>query len=171
MDSFGIHSIKTTKGCAYFIVRPFGNLLIFADYISFINRDLLKSLGGLSKMLFESRTNISTIHQELFNSFGASAVSDFLSEEFNSLLPLQRWNYEHVDPAIDWYHHGQKQMITFKQQEKNVCILGKELFLDNNTIMFQGRDISSEMLTFFNSKKVNLVYATHFSKGSCLVLK
>lgn len=169
--NFGIHLIKNKIGSSFFVTRPFGNYLIFADYIDSFDSSYIESQGGLSKMLFESRSNISAIHAKLFDKYGASAVSDFISEEFNPNIPLQRWNYEHVDPALEWYHHGEKQIITFKQKDKIVSITGNSIELKNNQFFYKDKDISSELIDYFKKHKTDLVYASNFINSSCVKLK
>lgn len=171
MSNFGIHSIPTDTGHCYFIIRPFGNYLIFADHLKQYDEEIFKQFGGLSKMFFESRSSINKIHKDLFDKFGTSAVSDFLIEEFHQDLPLHRWNIEHTDPALNWYHHGQRQLITFKQKDQIVTIICSEIYLDNKKFYLDKKDISESIYEHLEKQNTDLVYASHFSENACLKLK
>ena len=112
----GIQRLHITNNkCAYFIKRPFGNYIFFADELESISdRDikLIDSQGGISKVFIESIENLNTFHYKLFERYGASAVCDIQKDIINANIKIERLK-DRSDPSVKFLYHGEKKLIFF----------------------------------------------------------
>lgn len=162
----GIHQIKISNNlCSYFVKRPFGNYLVFADKLislSHADENLFELYGGVSKTLLESTENINDFHGHIFNRYGSSALCDIEIESFHPKIKIERLK-DHPDPDIDFIFRGEKKLIVFKQKDKNIMIMGKSFYLTkDNTVIFNGVDHLNYVLDLKNKYGVDLIYFTHF---------
>lgn len=171
----GIQKFQINQNsCSYFIKRPFGNLLLFADELdqeSGFNLDLVSSYGGLYKTILESSSSINTLHQKLFIKFGACVLCPMQNELFDQRVRLE--NIESFsDPNVNIIYKYEKNFIIIKQDEKNILFVGKAIKLINEKeVLYKDKNIIHEIFELKEKYKIDLVYFTSYKKDSALTFK
>lgn len=171
----GIHQIPTTKNhCCYFVRRPFGNLLLFADTLeeqNDKNDELFKSQGGVYKIILESSQNINDLHGKLFNKFGASALIDMAKEYFDERIKIERLT-SYTEPQVKFIFNGPRKVVIARQDGKNVMFVGAEHFLKKDkTVKLNGADDLEYIYQLKIEHQIDLIYFTHFEDKPVLTFQ
>lgn len=171
----GLHKINISENqCSYFVKRPFGNYLLFADSLKTLTKsqmELIESYGGISKLTLESSQNINKAHGQIFSRYGASAICDIQIESFHPDIKIERLK-DFRDPALTFVYKGQKKLVIFEQKGKKILIAGKEFYLaKDKSVNFQGLDHMTFLMNLKEAHKIDLIYFTHFEDLSVLQFK
>ena len=171
----GVFQIKvSSNSCCYFVKRPFGNLLLFANNIILLENsdlNLMSSYGGLFKILIESTQDINDTHGLLFTKYGASILCDIEKEHFDPRIKVERLK-DFIDPAINFIFYSGKNIIILKQDNKNIMFVGNECKLLNDKSVLHKDQIITDYLSALQLKyKVDLIYFTNFETESVLTFK
>ena len=156
--------------CCYFIKRPFGNLLLFADELHSIDESvyfLMSSSGGLAKIILESTTSINDLHGKLFDQYGASIVCNTEREHFDLRAKVQRLK-DFADPQLKFIFTPHYNLIILNQKKLKVMIAGNMIFYDGKQIFSKQQNITSFIHELQVQEKIDLIYFTHFQKNSAL---
>jgi hypothetical protein len=168
----GLHKIEISENlCSYFVRRPFGNYLLFADELIAITdtqKNLIESCGGISKIILESTQNINDYHAHIFSRYGASALCDIEIEAFHPKVKIERLK-DYRDPGFTFIFRGERKIIIVEQKNKIIMFVGKTFyFTKKGSVIFEGQDQTSYLLGLKNMYKVDLIYFTHFECLSVL---
>lgn len=171
----GIHQIPTSKKtCCYFVRRPFGNLLLFADTLekqNDKNDELFKSQGGIYKIILESSQNINDLHGRLFNKFGASALIDMAKDYFDERIKIERLT-SYTEPQVQFLFKGPRKVIIARQDGKNVMFVGSEHYLTKDKkVKLGGSDDLEYIYKLKTDHQIDLIYFSHFEDKPVLTFK
>lgn len=125
-----IYPIRDDTGrYCYFLVRPFGNILLgktgnLADYF-----DRFKMNGGISKQIDDENVYL-TLGQEIFRKFGAKSVTttEFDTNEF----PVEKYQPNSLGAEWSVIQIEKQNCYCLNTEEKSIIFLAPELGdLDN----------------------------------------
>lgn len=167
----GIHQIQiSSNNSCYFIKRPFGNLLIFADNLVELTskeHELFKAYGGISKTFLESTQSINEQHRSLFTKYGAAVVCDTIKNHFDEGARVERLK-DFSDPQIEFIFKPQYKLIILKQDNNKIMFVGNDLLFKEMNVLYDGRDITTDLLQLKNEKSIDLIYFTRFEGQSAI---
>lgn len=156
--------------CCYFVKRPFGNLLLFADELGAdlsSLHPLISSCGGLAKIFLESTQGISEGHSLLFKKYGADVICNTQKHFFHPLVKVERLQ-DLSEPNIFFQLTGPLKIILLEQNKKKVMFVGNEAHLISGQIYCQKIDITQKVQELVRIHRVELVYFTHYEKESVI---
>lgn len=155
-------AISKTKSC-YFLIRAFGNFLVFADKIDRLPKEEFKAFGGLSKMFLEYPSSVNEVHSKLFNIFGSHAVVH--NNNKNALLPLDEYNIDFYDHTIQYMAKGEKRFFIAKQNRKKIMILGQSFYLNKDAMIESPHKNDIQFIEDkIHSHDIDLIFFTHHHK-------
>lgn len=168
----GIHKFDSRNNhSAYFIERPFGNILAFGDDLEQVDHEFIKSKGGLFRQFFESKEGINCLNRQLFKKYGANGVLK-MADQFDPIMPLKQFGVDIADPAILFNKSGSKNTLVIRQKNKNVMILGAQYFLQKDKkILFNNQDITESTYKLFGEYEITHAFFTHFEDDNNILIR
>ena len=168
--SLGVHRVeKSASGSAYFVLRSFGNYLIYPDALSSFNDELFKSRGGVYRQLIHDLSLVSLSQVQLFKTFGASAVlhSKHKGKDIET-MPLEFFGDNFIDPTVKlntgiW---GGDYWMMKQGAEKVVFLSPDHFFSLNDQIFYKEKDVTEEAFDFFESIGVSYVFFSDHDEGN-----
>lgn len=161
----GVHRFQIDADkSAYFIERPFGNIIAFADQLNDIHCDFIKSKGGVSKIFLDSFDSISEVHRNMFDKFGCYGVLDSYSEVFSDKLPLERIGKEFVDPHVIYLAHSDAKILILAQKDTTVGIFSNQYLFDQQKIFINGMDKTMDILGVIKKYNLSMLFFCNHSE-------
>ena len=168
--NLGVHRVeKSANGSAYFVLRSFGNYLVYPDALTSFNKDLFKSRGGVYRQLIHDLNLVSLSQVQLFKTFGASAVIDskFKGQDIKS-MPLEFFGDNFIDPTIklnmgSW---GGNYLMMKQGGEKVVFVSPDHFFSHNDQVFYKENAVTERLFEYFESIGVSYVFFSDHDKGN-----
>jgi hypothetical protein len=167
-----LHRIPFKQNDCYFVVRPWGNMLIYPYHLqSDGDTQHFMAKGGVYRQLtFESRPILSG-QCYLFHKFGAALVTP-MEVEYHHEVKIEQNDVDFYDPYITYFKHDHLQ--AFKLMVKEVTYY----FLDQNFTLKQGKLIiqnsnhqqtAQQFLQMLNPKKGDQIYCPQAQGHNCYI--
>ena len=168
--NLGVHRIeKSSNSSAYFVIRSYGNYLIYPDALPSYNEDLFKSRGGVFRQLIHDIKLISLSQVQLFRVFGASAVMhEEHKGEDTDTMPVEFFGDDFVDPMAKlntgpW--GGQYWMM--KQGEDKVVFSSPEHFFSkDDDVVYNEQSITEEFFDYMDSIGASYIFFSDHDEGN-----
>lgn len=153
----------------YFVIRPFGNLLVFNHKRLPMNRSYLMSYGGIYKQLLTHLDQLGGEGKKFFTTFGAPAVlppqkGDSL---FDPEIKIEIYGRDFSDKDIRYLPFGSGHFIYLKQAGRDILFLDESICLNHGhwemrTSHKEFRKPSEEELSTLQRLEVDLIIARSF---------
>lgn len=167
--NLGVHRLeKSTTSSSYFVLRSFGNYLVYPDALASFNEDLFKSRGGVYRQLIHDIGLISLSQVQIFRVFGASAVLHGRHEGQDSeSMPIEFFGKNFIDPTVKLNTGSWGGLYWMMKQEldKVIFLSPDHFFSKDDKIFRSGRDITEEAFDYFESIGASYLFFSDHDEG------
>jgi hypothetical protein len=135
------------KGC-YFVIRPFGNYLVFGLDRLAINTAFIKNKGGIYKQLLTGLHQVTAQGKQFFTTFGCSAIlpPDGDPNHFDTALRFEVYQTHFRDKAIHYYPVGTGHWIHLRNQaERGILFTDEGLLIENGQWILKSQPTTAQL--------------------------
>lgn len=164
----GIHRLENIDSSfSYFLERPFGNIIIYADEVHHVYSDLITSKGGLAHMFFSHCKKATQTHQKYFSLYGSDGVAIDETKNQEDTIPIRIFGQNYTDPQITKRVYKDNHVLEISQKGKKLTILNKDFHLTaSKEIILEQKDITADLYLFLKQYKIDNIYFTNTFKQS-----
>ncbi len=135
------------KGC-YFVIRPFGNYLVFGLERLTINTAFIKNKGGIYKQLLTGLHQVTAQGKQFFTTFGCSALlpPDADPNHFDAALRFEVYQTHFRDKSLGYYPVGTGYWIHLRNQaERSILFTDEGLLIENGQWILNTKPTSDQL--------------------------
>lgn len=168
--NLGVHRVeKSPNSSAYFVLRSFGNYLVYPDALPSYNEDLFKSRGGVYRQLLHDLKLISMAQVQLFRVFGASAVvhNDHKGKDTET-MPLEFFGDEFRDPTVKLNKGSWGGIYWMMKQggEKIIFADPDHFFSKEDKVFYKDQDVTDDFFDYMDSIGSSYVFFSDHDQGN-----
>lgn len=145
---FGAEAHQDGHKACYFVVRPFGNYLIFGLDRLPINPTFIMSKGGVYKQLLTSIEQVTEQGKKFFTTFGCSATlppHDDHQPYFDPKLRFEIYGEDFSDKDMRYYPIAGGHWIHLYHADRGILFSDEGLLIDNGKWSLKNKALPGEL--------------------------
>lgn len=165
---FGAEAGAHGHQACYYVIRPFGNYLIFGLDRLPIDAKFMKAKGGVYKQLLTRLEQVTAQGKKFFTTFGCSAVlpPDADPEHFDPELRFEVYQTHFSDKDIHYRSFGDGHWIHLRNHAgRGILFPDESLLLDNGRWVVRSRP-TPQQIEALQDLKVDVVLPRLFTGAS-----